>query len=159
MSRFRLHCFSVLEFPHEKLVGPMDSGDPVLERSRSAVCPARYFISALASTTAWVADVLVGLGPDHSRHLLDRRTASDAGATARIAHPGTSAGERGSNTSLHMPVGRNTCRSGPQSLEFPEDQGPSCQRLQRRHPVEMAGVLGHLRRAADVPVLRTLSRQ
>src|SRR5690348_4510504 len=106
MSRFRLHCFGVLEFPHEKSVGALDCGDPAMECSWSAVCPTRYFISPLASTTAWVADVLVGLGPGHSPHLLDRRAASHARATAGNAHPGTSAGERGSNTSLHMPVGR-----------------------------------------------------
>src|SRR5689334_17507074 len=155
MSRFRLHCFSVLEFPDEKSMDPMDGGDPAVEHSGSAVRPPRNFISPLASTTASVADVLVGVGCGHSSCLLDRRAASVPRKAAGDADTSASAGEHSPNTSLHVPVGRNDCCSGSQSMELTECQGLSCQRVQRRHSVEMAGVLGHLRCASDFPVLRT----
>src|SRR5579864_7567205 len=96
----------------------MDSGDPVVEHSGSAVRPARNFISPLASTTARVADVLVGVGSDHSPYLLDRCAASVPRKAARDAHTSSPAGERSSNTSLHVPLGRNDCGGGPHLMEL-----------------------------------------
>jgi two-component system, LytTR family, sensor kinase len=58
-----------------------------VECSWSAFFPARNFIARLESTTAWVADVLVGVGSGHSSYLLDRRSASLPRKAVGDAHP------------------------------------------------------------------------
>src|SRR5712692_2423187 len=71
-SRFRRHSFRVLEFWDEESVGALDSGDPAVEHSWSAVCLAESFVQQLEPCSRWFSRAVVVLGPSHTSYLLDR---------------------------------------------------------------------------------------
>src|SRR6185437_14765598 len=73
------------------------------------------------------------------------------------AHPGPPAGEHSSSTSAHLPGRCNQRRSGHYRMELSGRRWLRCKNVQRGQSRQLGVLLGHLRCAPDLPILRALS--
>jgi hypothetical protein len=149
---------SVVEFWDEESLGSLDSGGPALEHSGSAVCLARSFVRQWEPCSAWFSCSVVVLGPSHTSYLVGQMRGFHSKRTSW-----ESEFLRICSRAWFLPSSTSTC-SWRCARFWAWAHGAcwrmycSCEGVPPRPLVELGGLLGHLWRDPDFPILRTLSR-